>query len=67
MLQEASKKLFLESESESYHAEMEPDDESEDSFKLGEDVGNKPIKAGDFVLDGFAGKKSFKCFFATKI
>ena len=29
-------------------------------------MGNKPIKVGDFVLVGLAGKKSAKCFFSAK-
>jgi hypothetical protein len=69
-LQEASKPLFLESESESDHVERELDDESEDNLKLGEDkkdVGNKSLKVEDFVLVALAGKKSTKCFFASKV
>ena len=68
-MQEASKLLFLKSEIESDKVKSELDDESEDSLKLGEDkedVGNKPIKVGDFVLVGLAGKKSAKGFFAAK-
>ena len=69
-LQEVSKQLFLNSQSESDRFEMELGMESEDSLELEEDeedVGNKPIKIDDFVLVGLAGKKSAKCFFAAKV